>query len=234
MFSASVFTLCLWGAMTAAAEPSAPADLESCNVIWTTPSKDAAGSMPLGNGEVGLNLWVEENGDLQFYISRTDSLSEISRLVKLGKVRVSLTPNPFTTGTPFKQELRLREGRVEIAAGEGDKQVKLTVFVDPDRPVVHVLGESATPLTVKAALESWRTSRRALPKAESGSAWTMLYAPFDLFESADVFPAIVGDAVAMYHRNEETVVPNTIKHQSLEAAADRSSTRCCIALSAAG
>ncbi|MCC6125553.1 MAG: hypothetical protein IT426_11365 [Pirellulales bacterium] len=213
--------LCPWGATTFAAEPSAPADLESCNVVWTTPSKDAAGSMPLGNGELGLNLWIEENGDLQFYISRTDSLSEISQLVKLGKVRVSLAPNPFLGGAPFKQELRLREGRCEITGGEGEKRVKLTVFVDAERPVVHILGESASPLAVKASLETWRTARRALPNAEERSAWTMLQAPFDLYESADVFPDGIGDAVAMYHRNEESVVPNTIEHQSLQAAADK-------------
>jgi hypothetical protein len=207
--------------MATAAESAAPADLETCNVVWTTPSKDAAGSMPLGNGEVGLNLWVEENGDLLFYISRTDSLSEISRLVKVGRVRVSLNPNPFTTGTPFKQELRLREGRCEITAGEGQKQVKLTVFVDADQPVVQVLGESASPLTVKAALETWRTDRRVLPKAEQGSAWSVQNAPYDLIESADVFPAGVGDASVMYHRNEDSVVPKTITHQSLQAAADK-------------
>jgi len=53
--------------------------------------------MPLGNGEVGINLWVEENGDLLFYISRSDSLSEISRLLKVGEVRVALSPNPFVS-----------------------------------------------------------------------------------------------------------------------------------------
>ncbi|MCA1597379.1 MAG: DUF5703 domain-containing protein, partial [Chloroflexi bacterium] len=46
------------------------------DVTWPTPSKDAAGSMPLGNGELGINLWAEKNGDLLFYLSRSDSLSE--------------------------------------------------------------------------------------------------------------------------------------------------------------
>ena len=43
------------------------------DVQWTTPSGDESGSMPIGNGEVGANLWVEQNGDIVFYISRTDS-----------------------------------------------------------------------------------------------------------------------------------------------------------------
>ena len=143
-----------FAAVAAQAEAAAPAELDACNVVWTTPSKDAAGSMPLGNGKVGLNLWVEENGDLQFYISRSDSYSEISRLLKVGKVRVSIEPNPFKTGVPFKQELRLREGRCEITAGEKGKEVKLCVFVDAAKPVVHVRGESAASFKVKATVES--------------------------------------------------------------------------------
>jgi hypothetical protein len=44
--------------------------------------------MPLGNGDIGLNAWVEENGDLVFFISKTDSWTDSGRLVKLGQVRV--------------------------------------------------------------------------------------------------------------------------------------------------
>ena len=84
--------------------------------------------MPLGNGQVGINLWVEEDGDLRFYISRTDSLTEASRLVKVGGVRISLDPNPFKKGMPFRQELKLADGVCEITAGEGSGKVTLTVL----------------------------------------------------------------------------------------------------------
>src|SRR5687767_1930632 len=36
--------------------------LDRYNVEWTSPSRDASGSMPLGNGDIGLNVWVEEGG----------------------------------------------------------------------------------------------------------------------------------------------------------------------------
>ena len=98
------------------------------DVVWTTPSKDSAGSMPLGNGEVGINLWVEENGDLNFYISRSDSFSEIGRLLKVGQVRVAITPNPFVTESPFVQRLKLHDGYCEITAGEGEKRVTLKLL----------------------------------------------------------------------------------------------------------
>jgi hypothetical protein len=43
------------------------------DVTWRSPSADASGSMPLGNGDVGLNAWIDPKGDLVFYISKTDS-----------------------------------------------------------------------------------------------------------------------------------------------------------------
>jgi hypothetical protein len=52
------------------------------NLVWDSPSTGANGSMPLGNGEVGLNLWVEKNGELLFYVARTDAWSECCQLKK--------------------------------------------------------------------------------------------------------------------------------------------------------
>ena len=141
-------------------------------------------SLPLGNGQVGINLWVEAGGDLHFYISRTDSLSEISRLLKVGKVRVSLSPNPFVAGKPFRQTLRLRSGCCEIVAGENGKEVALFVFVNPKRPVVYVKGKSAAPVSIKVVNETWPAAKRVLPKEEDRSAWSVHDAPFDLVESA--------------------------------------------------
>ncbi len=39
------------------------------NVVWGTPSKNSAGSMPIGNGDIGANVWIEENGDLLLLVS---------------------------------------------------------------------------------------------------------------------------------------------------------------------
>jgi hypothetical protein len=193
---------------------TAAPDISRYDVIWDTPSKDAAGSMPLGNGELGINLWVEENGDLLFHLSRNDSFSEISQLCKAGKVRVSLSPNPFKTGAPFRQALKLRDGACEITAGEGMSQVTLRVFVDTDHPVVHVIGKSASPLTVTAKVESWRTEKQKVP---GGGTWTLHDAPFELWQAPDNFPGGLPDAVAWYHRNEEsTAFESTVKVQSLE------------------
>jgi alpha-L-fucosidase len=206
------------------ASPTASSTLDSYNVVWPSPSADASGSMPIGNGVVGLNVWVEEGGDLLFYVARVDAWSECERLLKLGRIRVSLVPNPFVAGQPFRQELILREGRIAIAAGASHEQVDLVLLVDAHAPVVHIDVRSAASIRLTASLETWRTERRVLTdKVES--SWTMRDAPDDIvqreaWESADVVaddPA----AVIWYHRNEHSIVPFTLKHQGLEAIADR-------------
>lgn len=207
----------------AAANPSTVSWTTPCDVVWNSPSEDASGSMPLGNGEVGINLWVEKNGDLLFYISRSDSLSEISRLLKIGRIRISLSPNPFVDGATFRQQLHLADGRCEISATNGAQRVDLTVFVDAQHPVVHCFGKSTTPVTVRASVESWRTTPHLLAAGEEQqSAWTLHDAPFELMESADVFAPAPSDAVVWYHRNENSLAfVSTMKVQSLETVADR-------------
>ncbi len=196
---------------------AAPAELDACNVVWTTPSSDAAGAMPIGNGEVGLNVWVESDGDMLFYISRTDSWSECNRLLKLGRVRLRLSPNPFTAGQPFRQELRLRDGQIDIQAGD----VQLRVFVDANAPVVYVTGRSETPRSMTATFESWRTEKRVLKGDELASSWTMQAAPADIevWESADVVANSPANAVLAHHRNGYSIVPLTLEHQGLESLA---------------
>lgn len=184
------------------------------NVTWRTPGKSAADSMPLGNGSLGINLWVEADGDLLFYLSRNDAYSEVSQLCKVGKVRVSLSPNPFTAGAPFRQELKLDEGVCHITAGPPEKRVMLKVFVDSGSPVVHVTGESRAPVTVTAKVESWRTEPQ--PVANE-SAWTLASGPHKLMQSADDFPSVGTNAVSWYHRNETAFAfEETIRLQSLE------------------
>lgn len=197
--------------------------LNNYDVVWDSPSADARGSMPLGNGEVTFNAWVETNGDLQFYIGRSDSYSEISRLLKVGLIRVSLSPNPFQDGRPFSQHLHLRDGVIEISGGEKDNQVTLQLFTDPDKPVVYVTGKAAQLETVTVNIESWRTGPRT---NNDVSDWTMDGAPFPLVETADHFTDQSTDttggqpdkAIYWYHRNETSVVGDTLSLQGMTSA----------------
>ena len=109
-------------------------DVGQYNVVWDSPSEDSFGSMPLGNGDVGMNVWVEKNGDLLFYISKVDAFDSGHLLPKLGRIRISA--DPHSRPTPFKQTLNLIDASVSIEAGDA----RFKIWVDAHKPVICVEG----------------------------------------------------------------------------------------------
>jgi len=193
------------------------APLAACNVVWTTPSKDHNGSMPIGNGDIGMNVWVEQNGDLMLLLSKTDAWSENCRLLKLGKVRVTLSPNPFAAGAPFKQTLRLRQGEITISAGPGEKAVELRIWVDANKPVIRLEAESDLPFEMQAKLEVWRTERRELKGKETQSAYGLHGGPSPIIVYPDTVLNDQKERIVWYHRNEKSIWQNNLKHQAMES-----------------
>lgn len=204
--------------------------LDEYNVIWNSPSKNSSGSMPIGNGDIGLNLWVEENGDLLFYIGKTDSWSENARLLKLGRIRIKLSPNPFVKGLPFRQELKLRHGEIEISAGPKDSPVTIRIWVDALEPVIRVEAEGREKFDVQASLEVWRTCKRklefdlALYPHNQEIAFSDTYnrgfgdgseSGIDTIVYPDVVVTEQNDRVIWYHHNIKSAWPTTMKLQSL-------------------
>lgn len=122
--------------------------------------RSSADSMPLGNGDIGLNVWTEPSGDICFYLSKTDAWAEENRgphaLLKLGRVRLTLSPNPLAAG-PVRQTLHLHEGFIDITAGAGDLKTTVRLWVDANHPVVRIDATSARPLSVTATYEPLRT-----------------------------------------------------------------------------
>src|SRR5271167_4959239 len=75
------------------------------DVTWNSLGTNENNSMPIGNGDIALNVWTEQNGDIVLLLAKSDAWSENGQLLKLGRVRVSLTPNPFVGQTNFTQSL---------------------------------------------------------------------------------------------------------------------------------
>jgi uncharacterized protein DUF5703/glycosyl hydrolase family 95 len=200
-----------------AADPStSKISLDDYNVSWSTPSNDSSGSMPLGNGDIGLNVWAEADGDLLFYIGKTDAFSGIGRLLKLGQVRVKLTPNPFGKGMPFQQTLRLRQGCIDLVAGKAESKVRLKVWVDANRPVIHVDFDSRKPISVEATYESWRKKPRLISsETERYSARGIFGVGIPTIVEPDTIVDEKTDRIVFYHRNNTSIWPPTMKHQAL-------------------
>ncbi|MFS2993028.1 DUF5703 domain-containing protein [Phocaeicola dorei] len=129
------------------------------NVVWNSPSASALESMPCGGGDVGMNVWVED-GNLLIYLSRSGTFDELNTFPKLGRIRVSVSPNVLDDPDTFRQELRLEEGEVEIRSRKGSEEVTLRVWADVFRPMVHIDLEGNRQFTTYATYENWRSVTR--------------------------------------------------------------------------
>jgi alpha-L-fucosidase 2 len=182
------------------------------NVVWTTPSADARGSMPLGNGEIGLNAWMDARGDLSFYIGKTDSWEDNSRLAKVGKVRLRLAPNPIRPGAAFRQELNLPNGEIRIEA-DG---TRIKLWVDANHPVVQLQIESDQPVKATAYVELWRTTREKLSSLECSDVMFTAKDTTTVVEPDTVLTGQTG-RIGWYHHNTKSIGPDlTMKIQGLE------------------
>lgn len=163
-------------APVAAADFDVASHLDACNVSWDTPGPSSQQSMPIGNGDIGLNVWVEPSGDLAFYISKTDSwASSTHDLMKIGGIHVSMSPSPLSPGAPFVQVLKLHEGEIAIKEGSGAGEVDLLVWVDANHPVIRVEAKSTQPVSYKVTLDDWRkddiSTQRIAPDQTNQIVW---------------------------------------------------------------
>ena len=191
-------------------------------VVWDSPSADARGSMPLGNGDIALNAWVEPSGDLLFYVGKTDSWEDNARLAKLGLVRLRLTPALSTAAGAFQQILD--PGRGELVVRSGATTVKL--WVDAQHPSAHLEVTSTEPVAATAAFELWRTKPEELTSIESSDVLLDRSQPSKQIAPTIVEPDIVlrdfADGVGWYHHNAKSVGPTeTMRHQDIFGALPR-------------
>jgi hypothetical protein len=196
-------------------------NLEKYNVVWNTPSQDAWGTMPAGNGDISLNVWTEERGDLLFYIGKTDSWDDNSRLLKVGRVRVKISPNPYLRTKVFAQTLRLRDATIDVRLGEGEQLVHMQVWTDAHHPVIHILAASKKPVEVTASIELWRTESYELPTIEVSDVHFDQAVPGNKHFPTVVEPdaVLVGQEsrIGWYHHNKKSVGPDlSAKLQDME------------------
>ncbi len=219
---ASVILTALWISGIAAADPAAgEASAGRYDVVWDSPGGGPAGSVPLGNGAIGLNAWVEAGGDLLFYISRTDFWDDNGRLVKAGRVRVHLDPAPDAK-EGFKQTLSLADATLYVRFGKGEAATQLSLWVDANRPLIHVTVDSPQSVTATAKIELWRTEPYELPSIEVSDVMLDHTRPDQKHGSTIVEPdtLLTGlrDRIGWYHHNKKSVGPElTLKVQGLSS-----------------
>lgn len=183
------------------------------DVIWPTPSETAAGSMPLGNGDLGLNVWVEPNGDLRFYIGKTDAWADHSNLLKVGRICVRILD---AEGAPllvdpdhFRWRLALEEGAIRVTTSKGE----VRLWVDAHHPQIHLLAEGQGELTAEVLVQPWRLEKREI---KGGEAHGLSISEGQLSTFPDTVASLEGNQLAWYHHNIESSWRANLEQQGLD------------------
>lgn len=190
------------------------------NLIWTSQSENAAGSMPCGGGDIGLNVWVEK-GELLFYVARSGTFDENNTLLKLGRVRLKLIPSPFDKDAAFKQELILKDGYVKITGKKGALTTEVKVWVDVFKPLVHLEVKSNRKTIAEAGYESWRYADRPT-KGKENNQNSYKWAPQGEVKTFKDSIAFKNNGLLFYHQNKaQSVFDLTVKQQGLDSIKDQ-------------
>ncbi|MDP4262802.1 MAG: DUF5703 domain-containing protein [Bacteroidota bacterium] len=189
------------------------------DIVWTSQSKNSSESMPCGGGDIGMNIWVE-NGDLLIYVARSGSFNEDNALMKAGRIRVKLFPNPFD-GKAFKQELHLHEGFVTVEGENNGVKATVKIWAEVFSPVVHVDVNAAKKITVEAAYESWRYQDRIIKARENfANSWKWAAPKNNVYKKDSI--DFNGNEVLFYHHNmAETIFDVTVAQQSMDAVKEQ-------------
>lgn len=181
--------------------------------VWDSMSENSSASMPVGGGDIGLNVWAED-GDVLFYISRSGAYDEHSTLLKQGRVRLHL---PGDASAPFSQRLKLEDGYCEMKINGS----KVIFWADVFHPVVHVEVESPKAISPEVSYENWRYADRPFKKGEGRQNSWKWSSPKNLITSRDSIAAKGGE-VTFFHRNPaETVFDVTVAREGLDSVKDR-------------
>ena len=99
------------------------------------------GSLPLGNGDVSANAWIErDTGDLLLYLAKSDAFDINALPIKVGRLRFSFDPPLWTAATErnasWAQTLTVANATLTV---QGDTGYSVSVAVDANAPVLRVV-----------------------------------------------------------------------------------------------
>lgn len=199
----------------------AQADLSPYRVIWLSQSANSSGSMPLGNGDIGSNVWVSPEGKLHLLLSKTDAMSEIGRLLKIGELEISVQPNILADNS-FRQELIVEKGLIRITAQHKHQTLAIDIWADAHQPVIHVSGNSNAPVKVAVKQVPWRTVSRPLTGSERHSGYGVAFREEKPFYTETDTLLNSKNGIAWCHDNPSSIWYMTLENQNITEFANMS------------
>ena len=206
-------------------ETAVDRNLPAQNIIWTEIGDNSPRhGMPIGNGTYSALVWAARDDDILLLLGAGDFWDEYVHLNHPGRIRISYSTNPFASGEPFRQELKIKEAEIVITAGS-NPEITTRIWADANEQVIHVESErtagtgdytmtvnfeSLRPTTTVARTNPGNLSIRRNYSDMDGSPYTPMK-PADTMET-------VGNLVYWYQRNDQSYFDEIINLQGLNAS----------------
>lgn len=175
-------------------------------------------SLPIGNGEIGANIWASQDG-LYLLLSRGDNWSELHRLLKTGLLRIQFPEKTFPKDTQFC--LDMETGTLFISAGS----LTLRIWADAHHPICHVEIQDVTPFCCEAKICNYR-EQEYVPDLRDNSNYHLMpnegeeISGFVNRESADHTFAVEPSCIGQYHHNQYSCYSYTMDLQGLSGCTE--------------
>lgn len=169
-------------------------------------------SIPVGNGDLGANIWAEKDG-IYFLLSKTDAFSRLHRLIKTGFLKFTL-PNKKAFDT-LEFHLSLEEGMLKIK----NEDISFEIYADANNPI-YVINISGDIGGGKLSLINYRSEPEKIDPTDRSNYQLNheknTHIDFDCTEDADTVFSIDDETLGQYHRNSESLYKFSLHHQHLE------------------
>ncbi len=170
--------------------------------------------MPIGNGDITANVWIESSGDLVFYIGKSDSWGEFGQLYKVGRVRIKFhdtSGQKLLVGENLRWELRPQTASIHAQAA----RIKLKIWVDAHAPCIRILAEGAETMMGELSVEIWRKEKRNLYPSEQLFMTSHAHAPYSMWHGPDTLVETSEDEILWFHQNTYSSWRSNLELQGL-------------------
>jgi len=150
-----------------------------------------------------------------FIFQKTDSHSEIGRLLKIGKIAMRFSPN-ILAEKEFTQTLDLEKGMIRISGKKEEKTIEISCWIDANNPVIHVEGNANFPLSIDVINQLWRKEQRLLTGNERHSGYGVTFRDEPFLSEKDTVLQF-NNAIGWCHENNSSIWQMTLDNQNISA-----------------